>query len=425
MTAALDARRIASAGSLRGGAIASRAVVGLILARFLGAAEFGVYVLAIAAAGLVALVARAGLDRLALAEIGPRPESARAVAVTLGRPLLLGTVAVVAPLLLAVAVVPLPSGLDRAALALAIAAAAPLNVVLFAAQVLRGGRRPAAALIVGELGPPVARLLAFAALPLSMTAARAAAAFLVGWCALAVVGVVVVTRLGGQDARPGGAAWSPIEPWRRSGSLFVFAVGGQARDLLAGAVGWAAGTPAEVGGLGTAARLEQMSLLPTTATRFVTAPELASRGQALPASTVALAVTTARRALAVQLPLFATVGLLAPQLLGLLGDDFRPAAGFLRVLVVGALVNSVTGSTTQTLLMSDRRDRLAASSLIGVGVLAVVAGALAVPLGVLGVAIGVAAANAVVGPMEWWFVRRDLGARIDVLAPVPAEFGAR
>ncbi|MEM9565685.1 MAG: polysaccharide biosynthesis C-terminal domain-containing protein [Actinomycetota bacterium] len=420
MTAALDARRLASAGSLRGGAIASRAVVGLILARFLGAAEFGVYVLAIAAAGLVALVARAGLDRLALAEIGTRPEAARTVAVSLGRPLLVGTVVVVAPMLVLVAVVPLPAGLDRAALAVAVAAAVPLNVVLFAAQVLRGARRPAAALVVGELGPPVARLLAFAVLPMSLSATRAALAFLAGWTALAIGGVLVVARLGGDDDAAE-RSWSPVEPWRRSGSLFVFALGAQLRELLAGAAGWAAGTPAEVGGLGTATRLEQMSLLPTTATRFVTAPELASRGATLPAATVALAVTTARRSLAVQLPLLIGIGLFAPQLLGLLGADFRPAADLLRVLVVGALVNSLTGSTTQTLLMSDRRDRLAASSLVGVGVLVVGAAGLAPSLGVLGVALAVAAANAVTGLVEWWYVRRDLGARVDVLAEVPTE----
>lgn len=420
MNLSLRGRRatIASAGGLRGGAIAARAVVGLLLARFLGAAEVGVFFLAVAVGGLVALVARAGLDRLALAEVGRRPGAARAIAVALGRHLLVSSIVLVGLALVVVAVIPLPGDLDRTALVLALIAAVPLNIVLFCAQVLRGGQRTGPALVIGELLPPVLRLIVFLALPLSLTASRAAAAFAIGWGVAAVLAVVAVARLGGDDRTA--TRWALTDPWRQTGPLFTFVLGGQLRDLATIGLGWSVGTPADVGGLGTATRLEQMSLLPTTATRFVTAPELVSHGSRLPAATTALAVRTARRALAIQLPILAAVAALAPQLLGLLGSDFRPAAGFLRVLLLGALVNGITGSTTQTLLMSERRNRLATSSLLGLGVLVVTAVALAPLIGVLGVAVGAAAAHAAIGIIEWWFVRIDLGARIDVLAPSPS-----
>lgn len=411
-------RSIASAGSLRGGAIAVRAAVGLVLARFLGASEVGEFFLAVAIGGLVALVARVGLDRLALAEVGRLPGSARAITLGLGRRLLATSVVGTALGLTAVAVVPLPDQLDRMTLAAAVGSVVPLNLVQLVANVLRGAKRTTASLLVGELAPPILRLLAFAVLPLTMTATRATTAFLVGWLIAAALALGALSLLD-RDAPDGD--WILTDPWRQTGPLFTFALSSQLRETAVTGFGWMAGTSAEVGGLGTASRFEQMSLLPTTATRFVTAPDLVSDGATMTRDTVAVAVGTARRAMAVQFPVLVAIGLLAPQLLGLLGDDFRSAAPFLRVLVLGAVVNGLTGSTTQVLLMSDHRDRLARSSTIGLATLVVVSLALIPQVGVVAVAIGLAVGNAVIGLMEWWFVRRELGARIDVFASIEAS----
>ncbi len=410
-------RSIASAGGLRGGAIVVRAAVGLVLARFLGASEVGAFFLAVAIAGLVALVTRAGLDRLALAEVGRLPGSARAIAVGLGRRLLVTSLAGTAIAVAAVAVVPLPGQLDRSALIAAVAAVVPLNLVQLVAHVLRGIRRTTASLLVGELAPPILRLLAFAVLPLTLDATRATVGFLIGWLVAAGLALGAISLLEPDTAA---GEWRLVDPWRQTGPLFTFALSSQLRETAVTGLGWMAGTPADVGGLGTASRLEQMSLLPTTATRFVTAPELVSGGATMTRDTVALAVGTARKAAAIQLPALVAIGLVAPQLLGLLGDDFRSAAPFLRVLLLGAAVNGLTGSTTQVLLMSDHRHRLARSSTIGLAVLVVVTLALLPAIGVLAVAVGLAAGNAVIGLLEWWFVRRDLGVRIDVFAPIEA-----
>lgn len=414
MIAAGRRRSIASAGGLRGGAIAVRAAVGLILARFLGAAEVGEFFLAVAIGGLVALVSRAGLDRLALAEVGRIPGSARAITIGLGRRLLVTSVLGTAAGLVAVAVLPLPEQLDRSTLAAAVGSVIPLNVVQLIAHVLRGARRTTASLLAGELAPPILRLLAFAVLPLSMTATRATTAFLIGWVMAAALGLVALARLGPDVSADD---WVLSDPWRQTGPLFTFALSSQLRDTAVIGFGWLAGTPAEVGGLGTASRAEQMALLPTTATRFVTAPDLVSDGAAMTGETVATAVGTARKAMAIQLPVLVAIGVLAPRLLGLLGADFRSAAPFLRVLMLGALVNGLTGSTTQVLLMSGRRHRLARSSTIGLAVLVVLSLALMPVVGVLAVAIGLAAAKAAIGIVEWWFVRTELGARIDVFTP--------
>lgn len=407
-------RSIASAGGLRGGAIVARAAVGLVLARLLGAAEVGEFFLAVAIGGLVALVTRAGLDRLALSEVGRRPEAARAITIGLGRHLVASSVFGTAIGLVAVLLVPLPVDLDRTTLAMAVAAVVPLNLVQLTAHVLRGVKRTTAALLVGELGPPALRLVVFVVLPMSLSATRATTAFLIGWVIVAAVGLVVVVRL---PAEPGGAPWTLANPWRQTGPLFTFSLASQLRETVATGLGWVVGTPAEVGGLGTATRMEQMSLLPTSATRFVTAPDLVSSGSRLAPSTVAVAVRTARKALAVQVPVLVTIALFAPQILGLLGDDFRSAAPYLRVMLLGALVNGLTGSTTQVLLMSDHRRLLARSSTIGLIVLTLVALATVPSLGVAGVAVGLAGANAAIGLAEWWSIRSELGVRVDVFAP--------
>lgn len=407
-------RSIVSAGGLRGGAIVARAAVGLVLARLLGAAEVGEFFLAVAVGVLVALVTRAGLDRLALSEVGRRPEAARAITIGLGRHLVASSLLGTAIGLVAVLLVPLPVDLDRTTLAMAVAAVVPLNLVQLTAHALRGVKRTTAALLIGELGPPALRLVVFVVLPMSLSATRATAAFLIGWVVVAAVGLVAVIRL---PAEPGGAPWALANPWRQTGPLFTFSLASQLRETVATGLGWVVGTPAEVGGLGTATRMEQMSLLPTSATRFVTAPDLVSSGSRLAPSTVAVAVRTARKALVVQVPVLVTIALFAPQILGLLGDDFRSAAPYLRVMLLGALVNSLTGSTTQVLLMSDNRRRLARSSTIGLIVLALVALATVPSLGVAGVAVGLAAANAAIGLAEWWSIRSELGVRVDVFAP--------
>lgn len=415
-------RSIALAGGLRGGAIVARALVGLVLARFLGAAEVGVYFLVVAAGGLVALVARAGLDRLALAEVGRHPAAARTIAQALGRRLAATSLVASAVGVGLGLLVPWPDEIDRVAVILVMAAVVPLNLVHLGANVLRGVGRTTTSLVVGEVAPPALRLLAFAVLPLSLTATRAAAAFLLGSIAASVVLVVQRSRLPDPDETgpaPPGSRWSLADPWRQTGPLFVVAAAAQVRELVTTGLAWSTGVPAEVGGLGTATRLEQMSLLPTTATRFVTAPELVSSGPSLAPAVADLARRTARRSMVIQVPVLLAVGLLAPQLLGVLGDDFVPAAGFLRILVVGGLINAATGSTTQVLLMSDHRRRLAISATVGLAVLVVVGASAAWPFGVAGVAVGVAAANAAMGLVEWWFVRCDLQARIDVAAPDP------
>lgn len=393
----------------------ARALVGLAFARLLGPAEVGIFFFVAAVSGSAALVAQAGIDRLALSEVGRNPELSPPIRRKLLATVLASSTLVTVLGLGVVAVLP-GSGVARTPMVAALGAIGPLNMTRVEAGILRARRRVVPSLVIGELVSPVARLVAFLALPLPMTATRAAVAYLAGWVVAMVAGVGAAALADPGPARA--QSWTLGRPWRAAGPLFVFSVASQLRQTVMAGGAWVSATPVDVGQLGAASRLEQMSLLPTTATRFVVAPELASRHQ-LPPGVVALAIRTARRSLAVQLPTFAAVFALAPALLGLLGDGFVPAAGLVRILLVGAAINAMTGSTTQTLLMSDQRHRLAATSVAGLGAMVVVAGALAPLTGTAAIAIGAAVAHATIGVVEWWTIRARLGARIDVFAHPP------
>ena len=424
-------RSAASAGSLRALSMVMRAAVGLVFAKLLGAAEVGSFFLAAAVAGFAALVARGGLERLALAEVGRHPHAAGRIAAWLGRHVVGSSVVITAIGVLIVAFGPRLAGLERSVLVFGMLAIVPLNVSQLTANVLRGRRLVAPAVMVGDLLAPAVRMAVFLALPMAMTAARATLAFLIAWAVSAGVGVVATARMDGgpRAGRPsavtGVGPWSTERPWRQARPLLAFSLVSQLRETFTTGFGWAIGTPVDVGALGTASRIEQMSLLPTTATRFVTAPDLVSQGDRLSTVTAGFAARSARKSTAVQLPFLVAVWALAPRLLELLGDDFASATGFVRILLIGSAVNALTGSTTQLLLMSDHRRELARSSAAGLVLLVVLSVGLAPALGVTAIAVGLAAAHAAIGAIEWWMVRDRLGARADVFAAGPPRRSVR
>ena len=128
-----------------------------------------------------------------------------------------------------------------------------------------------------------------------------------------------------------------------------------------------------------------------------------------------LATRTAQKAMVLQVPMLMAGFVYAPELLGLLGEDFRGGSSFIRVLTVGSFINALTGSTTQSLLMSDQRHRLGTSSTAGSILLVGLSFILAPIMGVLGIAVAMAATNSFLGIFEWWIIREELNARVDVL----------
>jgi len=401
---------IFSVGALRVMAHGSRLAAALVFARMLGASEVGVYFVAIAVAGIVSVIARAGLDRLALSEAAHNPAASFAIYRHLGRWLFLTSVAalVISPML---ARLLFGSGIALQTHLGAAAAIPFINATLLAASVLRGRGEVNVSMVVGEVSPPVLQLLIFLMLPLELNATRAVIAQLLAMAITSFLGLYLVTRRA--DAR---AAHDVDLTWRQALPMLIVGVNGQFRQSFVSIASWFAGTPAQVGAMGAAFRTEQALMLPVNATRLATAPRLASRERPLPEAVTTLAQHSARLAALVQIPLLAFGAIFAADLLSLLGDDFVDGAPWLRILLIGSLVNALTGTSHSVLLMSSERSVLAVTSTIASVALAAVGIGVALFIGTAGVAVGLATAYVVGGLLEWALIRRRLGARVDVFA---------
>jgi len=406
---------ILSTASLRASALGLRLVVGLVFAHVMGAAELGAYFLAISIAGLGALIARGGMDRLALTESAHAPRQMRTIVWHLWR-FVAATSLIMSVMILGIAATALDTTSDLQILTMcaAVGAIPFLNTTMVLAHGLRGIGRPSVSVFVGEQLPPLFLLGYFLLLPIDVGATRAAVAYLLAHISCAAISTAIV-RTVPRPSEPSPAA-SFRSTWRQSWPLFIFGLNGQLRQSFVMIFGWLIGTPAEVGALGVALRLEQAALLPVTATRFTTAPRFTSSGDTLPRTVRAHAVTSARWASVIQIPVIGITFAFAPQLMSILGEGFESGSSILRVLLAGSAINALAGSTTQVLLMSKHRSRLARTSTWGSITLVAVGLTAGATVGVFGIAVALGLSVAVLGLLEWAAVRSLLGARVDVFA---------
>lgn len=401
---------IFSVGALRVLALGSRLAAAFVFARMLGASEVGVYFVAIAVAGIASVVARAGLDRLALSEAAHAPVASFAIYRQLGRWLFLTSAValLVAPVL---ARLIFGSGIALETHVGAAAAIPFINATLLAASVLRGRGDVNVSMLVGEVSPPVLQLAIFLALPLELTATRAVIAQLIAMAITSFLGLYLVMRT--VDAR---VEHEVDLTWRQALPMLIVGLNGQFRQSFVSIASWFAGTPAQVGAMGAAFRTEQALMLPVNATRLATAPRLSSREHPLPEPVATLARHTARLAALAQIPLLVVGAVFASDLLSLLGDDFAEGGPWLRILLIGSLINALVGTSHSVLLMSSERSVLAVTSTIASVALATVGIIVALVIGTPGVAVGLATAYVVGGLLEWEFIRRRLDTRVDVFS---------
>lgn len=396
---------------LRGFALGGRAVVGIVFARALGASEVGLLFLAMSIANLVALFARRGLDRLALSEVARRPHEARAIAGELLRRILSGSV--ISCLLGAggFAVAGTIFDFRTSVFVWALLASVPINISQVTAHVLRGEQRILGSLLTGVLLAPPLRLVLFFALFGGTSAEQASLAFFVGWVMTAVVGVLLT--------QPQASGASTMEVADGNLPLHRDAVNTQLVDTLSTVAMSLIGVPSDVGAFSVSNRIERATLLPTIGTRFATAPRLAVGDEGDVGRAVSTAVRTARKSIILQAPVVALSFALAPWFLAQLGEGFERGTTWLRILLLASLVNAVTGSTTQILLLGPHRDELARSSRLAL-VMFLVGSVVLVPFfGPLGIVIAVATAKVGRETIEWKVVRDKLGVRTDVLsAPI-------
>lgn len=400
--------KVVAAAGLRGVALAGRAVVGILFARVLGASEVGLLFLAIAVANLLAMLSRRGLDRFALSEISRHPSTARSLSAQVLRKVAVSSVSVSVFGIGVLAVVGVLIDVRTNVFVWALLAIAPINISQVGAHVLRGQERVVPSLLVGAvLGPPV-RFFLFIVVLGAQTAHHATAAFFISWTALSIAAVALVrpSSIGGQPSQT---------PQSANRSLYQDAVNTQLIETVSTVVMALIGLPADVGNFSVANRLQQAVLLPTTSTRFASAPRLASATSEDEPRALSVAVRTARISFWAQLPVAFAAFLFAPQLLQLLGDGFDQGVLWLRVLLVASVVNAMTGSTTQILLVSNHRNELARSSRIALVCLCFCLVAFAPILGPLGVVVAFSIAKVLRELVEWKVVKEKLGGRVDIL----------
>lgn len=158
-----------------------------------------------------------------------------------------------------------------------------------------------------------------------------------------------------------------------------------------------------------AGRLAGLGLIVLTAFNAIFSPlisDLHARGQIASLATLYKLVT--RWIVAAAMPFFVVQMIFAPQLMALFGPDFVAGAGALRLLSLGQLVNFATGSSGIMLIMSGRSDLTFANSLITV-LLALVLDFLLVPgYGLLGAAVAGALVIALINLLRlaevWWLM---------------------
>ncbi|MCX7324685.1 MAG: lipopolysaccharide biosynthesis protein [Hyphomicrobiales bacterium] len=113
------------------------------------------------------------------------------------------------------------------------------------------------------------------------------------------------------------------------------------------------------------------------------------------------------------------LGLAAPLLMGLFGRDFSGGAVLVGILALALVARAVIGPSEQLLLMTDRAADVTRVYAAAAGLNIVLALGLAPVIGAIGVAIGAAVASIAVTLATWLVVRHRLGRSVHAFAGEP------
>lgn len=396
----------------------------LLLARGLGAEQFGLYSIAIGWLGLGLILAKAGLDtalvRLVAGFRATGDPGRAAAALRFARRSALGWSVPVAAVVMTLAPAALPAAAGGGALPLLVALLLPLAAWSeLQAAALRGLRR----LTLAVAGDGIVRPLvtaglvttAWLAVPGSATAPVALAAYLGGTAAAALLTGAALRGVLGPAGAPAPAA--ARAGWRRLGLSLMVANGALVAmySLDAVLLGWLAG-PREAGLFGVASRVAVAVLFVMNATQLAGGPRLAAAVALGDAAGLGAVVRTMNRlALLAAVPVALLVALPAGWLLGLFGAEFTAAADVLRILVVAQLLNVLTGPTGTVLSMGGRERDLAMLVTAGLGLHVVLAAWLIPAHGLAGAAGAGLIAHTAWNVAAAWRVRRVFGIDPTVL----------
>jgi len=400
----------------------------VVLTRSLGASAYGVFAEVTAVVALVGVAAAPGVERLLtrdMAIYGANGEN------SLARGLLRLSNSVVLALSLSISLVAgfavwLNNG--RAVTPLVIAfwvgfTMIPLNALSRTrAAALMGFRR----VITAQLPELVLRPVLFIILVMftkyqfrSLTVLDAVALSAAASASAFLTGAYLMHRATPRQIRHASPSYD-IRRWRRSAAHF-FAI--SATTVIVAQIGivllGALSTSANAGLFAVASRGAGIILLGITAVSTAIAPSAARLwAQGDVARLQRIVTMSARATAAFAVPVTVVLFVFGGFFLSIFGAEFRGATLALRILCVGQLATSFTGSVTQLLLMAGEERRAAIA--VGIGaILNIVFDVALIPLwGLEGAALGATASLIASEVIMVWAVRTTLGVRLTVVGRI-------
>ena len=363
-------------GGLVARVIAAVAVflLGVFLARLLGAADSGLFYLALALVTVLAVVCRVGLDgsvvRFVAAHLA-RGEPAAAGAIYRRSIILISALAVVASALLYVGA----DAVSRAVFAKPELVSVlqgmvwllfPLALLMIHGQFMQAEKRVADAVIVQTGLLPLLSIAAFALLPVSWSLSNVVTVYTSAALLTLVISVVWYLRSRTFDAHRGeGYDFGGLAASARSlavSDLINKVVQPWAPVIFLGL--W--GTAAHIGLFAAANRLAALTVFATLPVNRMLAPKMSALwAEGDTAAFFRLSRQAALLMVCVSLPIALALILVPEFLLGLFGEEFVAARNLLWILAAGQLFNALTGPVRSMLIMTGHEKDHRMSSIAG------------------------------------------------------------
>jgi len=346
---------------LAGGALAYLSQ--MALARWLHAANFGVYSVIVSAATIVGLCATFGMSGLALRLIprrlaeGETDEAAAVAGMSLWTCLVLGSASgLVVAVIVALHMHDAALGLASGALTLA------LTLITAGGNIGRAANRPVSTMAAAVVAKPLL-MICMAGAGVALAAGSSATAGVVATATATLAGVViqlVAIRRSPLSAGSLALRRPTREMLRQSPAFLVVAALSlllSQIDILAVA---AALSRVDAGAYAAASRLAAGMALVPAAVQTVYAPRIAALPIGVdPAQVTRLARSSARWSTLGSLPIAIPIIVLSHWILGLYGREFQAATWPLIWLTVGILINTALGPAGNVLLYRDHRRSVA------------------------------------------------------------------
>ncbi len=391
-------------------------LMSLVLARSLGAAEAGYFLLAFTVITFLAGLSRLGLDSIVLRFTGAAmvDKDIRTIRQVLARSLLLaGCVSAVVAGLLTIFAYPLAEWVfGKPALAPVLEKMAPglVGLALFTlvAMSLQGLRKIASSVFTLNIFASLLLVSGLFVLVLS-TAQQAAIAYSCSAIATLFFGLALWWRgTSAQEIKHDSLSWKTmLEP---AIPLWIVLVMGQLIQWSSQFIAGAYVEPEQIAQLAVAQRTALLTSFVLMAVNLVVAPRFAAmHKQGDMAGVQRIAITSTRLMLLAAAPLVAIMLIFPAKLMLLFGEDFVAGAHLLQILAIGQLINVATGSVGYLLMMTGHEKDMR-NSLLLVAPCSVLLSFLLIPsYGATGAAFATALAIASQNLFAVYWVHKRLG----------------